>query len=61
MLIFDPVVLGAGYLWFVIVGFATETATFILECADDDNDDVVRECKRLKDAVERETGKIEGI
>jgi U3 small nucleolar RNA-associated protein 10 len=44
-----------------ITGLATETATFILECSDDDNDDVVRECKRLKDAVERETGKIEGI
>lgn len=42
-------------------GFGLETATFIMECAEDDNDDVVRECHRLKNAVEAEIGKIDGL
>lgn len=42
-------------------GFGPETAAFITECAEDENDDVVRECHKLKNAVEAETGKIEGL
>ena len=32
-----------------------------MECAEDENDDVVKECHKLKDAVEGEVGKIEGL
>lgn len=39
-------------------GFAPETATFIAECAEDDNDSVVREAHRLKNAVESIAGRI---
>ncbi|THH02630.1 hypothetical protein EW145_g6726 [Phellinidium pouzarii] len=42
-------------------GFGQETATFIMECAEDENDDVVKECRQLKDAVEAEIGKIDGL
>lgn len=42
-------------------GFGPETATSIIECADDENDSVVRECRHLKDAVEAVTGKIDGL
>lgn len=36
-----------------------ETATFITECAEDDNDSVVQEAHHLKDAVEAVAGKID--
>jgi len=36
--------------------FAGETATFIVECAEDDNDEVVRAAKVLKEAVEQASG-----
>ena len=42
-----------------ITGFAAETATFVAECAEDDNDSVVREAHRLKNAVETVAGRIE--
>ncbi|KAI0692328.1 hypothetical protein BC835DRAFT_1416622 [Cytidiella melzeri] len=42
-----------------LIGFAPETATFIAECAEDDNDSVVREAHRLKNAVESIAGRID--
>lgn len=42
-----------------IAGFSAETATFIAECAEDDNDSVVRESHRLKSAVESVAGRID--
>ncbi|TDL26887.1 hypothetical protein BD410DRAFT_763071 [Rickenella mellea] len=44
-----------------LIGFANETASFILECAEDENDDVVKESNKLKNAVEAEAGKIDGL
>ncbi|OSX58041.1 hypothetical protein POSPLADRAFT_1154787 [Postia placenta MAD-698-R-SB12] len=41
-----------------LLGFVAETATFIAECAEDENDSVVREAHRLKEAVESIAGKI---
>jgi U3 small nucleolar RNA-associated protein 10 len=41
-----------------LLGFASETATFIAECAEDENDTVVKECRKLKDAVESVAGNI---
>ncbi|KLO17716.1 hypothetical protein SCHPADRAFT_845947 [Schizopora paradoxa] len=41
--------------------FGIQTATFVMECSEDDNDDVVRECRRLRDAIEAQVGKIEGL
>jgi len=41
--------------------FGIETATFVMECSEDSNGDVVRECRRLRDAIEAEVGKIEGL
>ncbi|KAL5520451.1 hypothetical protein ACEPAG_9675 [Sanghuangporus baumii] len=41
--------------------FGPETATFIIECAEDENDEVVRICRQLRDAVQSEVGKIEGL
>ena len=40
-------------------GLVAETATFITECAEDDNDSVVQEAHHLKDAVESVAGKID--
>ena len=40
-------------------GVVAETATFITECAEDDNDSVVQEAHHLKDAVEGVAGKID--
>jgi U3 small nucleolar RNA-associated protein 10 len=45
----------------VFAGFVAETTTFITECAEDDNDLVVKESHRLKDAVESVAGKINGL
>ncbi|KAF6750908.1 armadillo-type protein [Ephemerocybe angulata] len=44
-----------------LLGFVAETATFIAECGEDENDMVVKESFRLKDAVERIAGKIDGL
>ena len=45
-----------------LLGFATETATFIAECAEDEHDGVVSETHALKAALEGATGeKIEGL
>lgn len=42
-------------------GFVSETATFIIECSEDENDMVVKESFKLKDAVENVAGKIDGL
>ncbi|KAG8215320.1 hypothetical protein J3R82DRAFT_8911 [Butyriboletus roseoflavus] len=44
-----------------LMGFVGETATFITECAEDENDSVVREAHHLKDAVESVVGSISGL
>lgn len=44
-----------------VTGFVSETATFIAECGEDENDLVVKESFKLKDAVERIAGKIDGL
>ncbi|KAH7908681.1 hypothetical protein BJ138DRAFT_1128268 [Hygrophoropsis aurantiaca] len=44
-----------------LIGFVAETATFISECAEDENDNVVREAHNLKHAVERVAGSINGL
>ncbi|KAF8999772.1 hypothetical protein BDQ17DRAFT_1360346 [Cyathus striatus] len=44
-----------------LLGFVPETITFITECSEDDNDMIVRESFRLKDAVESVAGKIDGL
>ncbi|TFK71529.1 hypothetical protein BDN72DRAFT_432062 [Pluteus cervinus] len=44
-----------------LAGFAAETATFISECTEDENDIVVQESLSLKNAVESITGSIEGL
>ncbi|KAG6909155.1 hypothetical protein DXG01_001782 [Tephrocybe rancida] len=44
-----------------LLGFATETTTFIAECTEDENDTVVRESFKLKDAVESVAGNINGL
>ena len=43
------------------IGFVSETATFIIECGEDENDMVVKESFKLKDAVESVAGKIDGL
>ena len=45
----------------LFAGFVAETTTFITECAEDDNDIVVKESHRLKNAVESVAGKISGL
>ncbi|KIK65016.1 hypothetical protein GYMLUDRAFT_39424 [Collybiopsis luxurians FD-317 M1] len=44
-----------------LMGFVAETATFIAECCEDENDLVTRESYRLKDAVESVAGSIGGL
>ena len=44
-----------------LVGFVTETSTFIAELAEDDNDTVVKETRRLKQAVEDVGGPVDGL
>ena len=44
-----------------LVGFVAETSAFIAELAEDDNDTVVRETRRLKKAVEDVGGPIDGL
>lgn len=46
--------------WFFL-GFVSETATFIAECAEDENDSVVQEVHKLKSAVESVAGSISGL
>jgi len=45
----------------IVVGFVGETATFIAESAEDENDSVVREAHELKNAVESVAGSISGL
>ena len=40
----------------IALGFASETATFIVECAEDEHDGVVSETHALKAIVESVTG-----
>lgn len=42
-----------------LIGYASETATFIAEMAEDENDEVVREAGKLKRVVEGVAGKLE--
>ncbi|KAG9310969.1 hypothetical protein JVU11DRAFT_8847 [Chiua virens] len=44
-----------------LIGFVGETATFIAECAEDENESVVRETHNLKNAVESVAGSISGL
>ena len=44
-----------------LVGFVAETATFIGECGEDENDLVIIAASKLKDAVEAVAGKIDGL
>ncbi|KAF9468309.1 hypothetical protein BDZ94DRAFT_1246474 [Collybia nuda] len=44
-----------------LLGFVAETATFIAECSEDENDMIVRESFKLKDAVESVAGNINGL
>ncbi|KAF9221723.1 hypothetical protein BS17DRAFT_710411 [Gyrodon lividus] len=44
-----------------LIGFVAETATFIAECAEDENDSVVSETHKLKNAVESVAGSINGL
>ncbi|TFK24886.1 hypothetical protein FA15DRAFT_669091 [Coprinopsis marcescibilis] len=44
-----------------LIGFVAETATFIAECSEDENDVVVKESLRLKNAVESVAGKIDEL
>jgi hypothetical protein len=45
----------------VTTGFAAETAPFIAEAGEDENDHVVRQAHQLKDSVEQVAGKIDGL
>jgi U3 small nucleolar RNA-associated protein 10 len=45
----------------LLAGFVPETATFIADCGEDENDIVVRESFKLKEAVESVAGKIDGL
>lgn len=47
--------------FFVCLGYAEETATFISESLEDENEMVVRETLNLKNAVESVAGSIEGL
>ncbi|KAJ4481176.1 hypothetical protein J3R30DRAFT_3464943 [Lentinula aciculospora] len=55
----------AETLWRVhgskLLGFVAETATFVAECCEDENDLVTRESFRLKDTVESVAGSISGL
>ncbi|OBZ74951.1 U3 small nucleolar RNA-associated protein 10 [Grifola frondosa] len=44
-----------------LLGFVAETSTFIAECAEDDNDSVIREAHKLKAAVEGIAGSIDAL
>jgi len=44
-----------------LLGFVSETTTFIAECCEDENDLVTRESFKLKDAVESVAGSISGL
>ncbi|KAJ7270708.1 hypothetical protein B0H12DRAFT_1229192 [Mycena haematopus] len=44
-----------------LLAFASETATFIAECSEDEHDMVVRETLRLKNAMESVAGNITGL
>ena len=42
-------------------GFVAETAGFMTECAEDENDTVVQQAHRLKAAVESVAGSVHGL
>jgi len=42
-----------------LLGFVSETTTFIAECSEDEHDMVLKESLRLKNAVESVAGNIE--
>lgn len=42
-------------------GYANETATFIAECAEDDNDEVAKAARTLRRSVEAVAGSLSGI
>ncbi|EPQ56067.1 hypothetical protein GLOTRDRAFT_129071 [Gloeophyllum trabeum ATCC 11539] len=44
-----------------LLGFVAETSTFIAECAEDENDTVVTECRKLKETIESIAGKIDEL
>jgi len=44
-----------------LLGFVPETMTFITECAEHVNDSVVKESRRLKDAVESVAGNVDNL
>ena len=45
----------------LIAAFASETAPFIAECMEDEDEDVQNEASELKKAVEAEAGVINGL
>lgn len=51
----------ANFSCFYLPGFVAETATFIAECGEDENDMVVKESFRLKETVESIAGRIDGL
>jgi len=50
------------YAWTVagpqFTGFVSDTITFIHECAEDENDEVAREARKLKRVIESAAGPI---
>jgi len=44
-----------------LAGFATDTATFIAECAEDDNDEVAKAARSLRRSVEAVSGSLEAV
>ncbi|KZT37682.1 hypothetical protein SISSUDRAFT_1062609 [Sistotremastrum suecicum HHB10207 ss-3] len=54
--IWDSPAAGAG-----IAGYANETATFVAECAEDDNDEVARAARTLRRSVEAVAGSLSGV
>jgi hypothetical protein len=46
---------------FVFTGFVAETTSFMAECAEDENDNVVKQSHQLKNAVESVAGKVDEL
>ena len=46
---------------FPFTGFVAETTSFMAECAEDENDNVVKQSHQLKNAVESVAGKVDGL
>jgi U3 small nucleolar RNA-associated protein 10 len=45
----------------LLSGFVAETTSFIAECAEDENDSIVKQSHQLNDAVESVAGKLNGL